>query len=172
MKKIIICILILFTLWGCDNNARKLDEEKYNTYLLYYQSILDSDSKKEKSQCFDFSLAVNQIGENLYRYDIIIDNPRVAMYEIKALAVIDNLTIEVDKNQMMPSVGILDNKNYNMIPFQVDTEKDFVSGIVLSLTSEQSALRISVMIECKDSSGLNYVREYLSIYGEYVPNQE
>ncbi len=172
MKKIIICILILCTLWGCNNNARKLDEEKYNTYLTYYQSILDSDSKKEKSQCFDLSLAVNKIDDNLYRYDIIIDNPRVAMYEIKALAVIDNLTIEVDKNQMMPSVGILDNTNYNMIPFQVDTEKDFVSGIVLSLTSEQPALRISVMIEWKDSTGLNYVREYLSIYGEYVANQE
>lgn len=172
MKKILICIIVLLTVGGCKNNARQPDEEKYNSYLTYYQSILDCDSKEAKSQCFDISLAVNKIEDNLYRYDVIIDNPRVAMYDIKALAVIDNLTIDIDENQMMPSIGILNNTNYNMIPFQVDNDKNFVPGIVLSLTSEQSSLRISVMIEWKDSSGLNYVREFLSMYQEYQENQE
>ncbi len=173
MKKTVIIILILFLLVGCNSNTRKLDEEKYNTYLTYYQSILDSDTKAESSQCFDISIVVNKMDDSTYRYDVIIDEPKVAMYDIKALAVIDNLTVDIDTKNMMPSIGILDDDIYNMIPYQVNTEKGFVSGLDLSLTSEFSSLRISVLVEWKDSSGLNYVREYLSIYGEYQEaNQE
>ncbi len=172
MKKIIIALMILSLLVGCNSNSRKLDEEKYNTYLTFYQSILDSDNKKESSQCFDISIVVNKIDEDTYRYDVIIDEPKVAMYDIKALAVIDNLTVDVDKSQMMPSIGILDDESYSMIPYQVNTDKGFVSGLDLSLTSDLSALRISVMVEWKDSSTVNYVREYLSIYGEYSQSEQ
>lgn len=173
MKKIIICLLTLFILCGCKEVTRQLDQEKYDSYLTYYQSILDNDIDNSSSQCFDVALVVNKVDENQYRYDIIIDNPRVAMYDIKALAVIDDLTIEIDKDNMMPSIGILDDNHFNMIPNQLDNSKGFVSGIDLSLISESDSLRISVMVEWKDSSEFNYVREYVSLYGKYVEtNQE
>ena len=124
------------------------------------------------SQCYDIALVVNKLDEQQYRYDVIIDNPRVAMYDIKALAVVNDLTIAIDKENMMPSIGILDDSHYNMIPNQVDNEKNFVPGLDLSLLSSSSSLRISVMIEWKDSSEINYVREYINLYAAYKDSPE
>ena len=124
------------------------------------------------SQCYDIALVVNKLDEQQYRYDVIIDNPRVAMYDIKALAVVNDLTIAIDKENMMPSIGILDDSHYNMIPNQVDNEKNFVPGLDLSLLSSSSSLRISVMIEWKDSSEINYVREYINLYASYQDSPE
>ncbi len=33
-----MCVIMLA---GCQNKTRKLDDEKYDAYLTYYQSILD-----------------------------------------------------------------------------------------------------------------------------------
>ncbi len=59
-----------------------------------------------------------------------------------------------------------------MIPNQVDNEKNFVPGLDLSLLSSSSSLRISVMIEWKDSSEINYVREYINLYASYKDSPE
>ncbi|MGN1399422.1 MAG: hypothetical protein ACI4WG_05445 [Erysipelotrichaceae bacterium] len=167
MKKICICLSLLLLLAGCQSKTLQPDQEKYNSYLSYYQSILDNDIEMSSSQCYDITLIVNKLDEQEYRYDVIIDNPRVAMYDIKALAVVNDLTIAIDQENMMPCIGILDDNHYNMIPNQVDNEKNFVSGLDLSLVSSSSSLKISVMIEWKDSSEINYVREYISLYAVY-----
>ena len=172
MKKILLYLSLLLLVTGCKNNTRQPEQEKYNSYLSYYQSILDSDIEMSSSQCYDIALVVNKLDEQQYRYDVIIDNPRVAMYDIKALAVVNDLTIAIDKENMMPSIGILDDSHYNMIPNQVDNEKNFVPGLDLSLLSSSSSLRISVMIEWKDSSEINYVREYINLYAAYKDSPE
>ena len=172
MKKILLYLSLLLLVIGCQNNTHQPEQEKYNSYLSYYQSILDSDIEMSSSQCYDIALVVNKLDEQQYRYDVIIDNPRVAMYDIKALAVVNDLTIAIDKENMMPSIGILDDSHYNMIPNQVDNEKNFVPGLDLSLLSSSSSLRISVMIEWKDSSEINYVREYINLYAAYKDSPE
>lgn len=172
MKKILLYLSLLLLVTGCQNNTHQPEQEKYNSYLSYYQSILDSDIEMSSSQCYDIALVVNKLDEEQYRYDVIIDNPRVAMYDIKALAVVNDLTIAIDKENMMPSIGILDDSHYNMIPNQVDNEKNFVPGLDLSLLSSSSSLRISVMIEWKDSSEINYVREYINLYASYKDSPE
>ncbi len=168
MKKILILLLLTVTLFGCQNDeAREIDKEKYNAYLTYYQSILAAENKQETSQCFDIELVVNKLDENNYRYDIIIDNPRVAMFNIKTLAIIETLSLEIDKENMMPSVGILDDYHFNMVPGQVDKKNDFYEGIILSLTSKESSLRVSVMVDYKPLNDEHTVRQYFSLYTIY-----
>lgn len=172
MRKFSIILFVLLMLTGCSKLTRELDAEKYNSYLTYYSSILESENKLSSSENFDTEIVVNKIDENNYRYDVIIDNPKVAMFDIKALAALDGFELEMDKTNMMPSIGILDDLKKNMIPYQVYLEKDFVQGLILSLTSTSSALKITVMVDWKDLSGSKSLRDYVSIYAEYVPEVE
>ncbi|HPW53687.1 MAG TPA: hypothetical protein PK631_04880 [Erysipelotrichaceae bacterium] len=168
MKKLLILLILLIALTGCNGEEpRELDKEKYNAYLTYYQSILAAEDKLVQSPCFDIELVVNKLADGSYRYDVIIDNPRVAMFNIKALAIIETLSLEIDKEKMMPSVGILDDYKYNMVPGQIDLEKNFVEGIILSLTSPESALRVSVMVDYKPLNDEQTVRQYFSLYITY-----
>ena len=72
----IVCLYLslLLLITGCQNNTHQPEQEKYNSYLSYYQSILDSDIEMSSSQCYDIALVVNKLDEQQYRYDVIIDN--------------------------------------------------------------------------------------------------
>jgi len=173
MKKILILIVLIITLAGCNKEeTRQLDKEKYNAYLTYYNAILSAENKQTESSCFDIELVVNKIAEDKYRYDVIIDNPKVAMFDIKALAIIETLSLEIDQENMMPSVGILDGYHYSMVPGQLDKENDFYEGIILSLTSKESALRVSVMVDYKPLNEEETIRQYFSLYTTYEEVEE
>jgi len=173
MKKILILIVLIITLAGCNKEeTRQLDKEKYNAYLAYYNAILSAENKQTESSCFDIELVVNKIAEDKYRYDVIIDNPKVAMFDIKALAIIETLSLEIDQENMMPSVGILDGYHYSMVPGQLDKENDFYEGIILSLTSKESALRVSVMVDYKPLNEEETIRQYFSLYTTYEEVEE
>jgi len=168
MKKLFVIILASLLLAGCTTVTRQLDEEKYNAYITYYQSILEADNKVSASSNFDCEIAVNQLTDGTYRYDVIIDNPKVAMMDIVALAVPDGFELEVDTENMMPSIGIMDDLKKNMVPGQVDLKNDYVGGLILSLISNSASLKITVMVDWKDLSGTQSHRDYVSIYAEYV----
>ena len=162
-----IIFLCLFLFAGCSSTVnRQLEEEKYNAYLTYYQSILETDDKDSSSPYFDIEVIVNKVDEN-YRYDIVIDNPRIAMFQVKALAIIDGLTIEVDTENMMPSIGIIDDIEVNLVPGQIDKDRNYQAGIDLTLYSEYSNLNISVMVDWLDLSGFEGHRDYVSLYAQY-----
>ena len=55
-----MCVIMLA---GCQNKTRKLDDEKYDAYLTYYQSILDNENKELRCQDFDCELVVNRISD-------------------------------------------------------------------------------------------------------------
>ncbi|MGI6608331.1 MAG: hypothetical protein ACOX1F_05050 [Erysipelotrichaceae bacterium] len=168
MKKLLILLFLVIILSGCNRDEpRQLDKEKYNAYLTYYSSILAAEDKQEKSECFDIELVVNKLSENEYRYDVIVDNPRVAMFNIKALAIIETLSLEINQEKMMPSVGILDDSTYNMVPGQLDQKNGFYEGIILSLTSGESALRVSIMVDYKPLNDEKTIRQYFSLYIDY-----
>ena len=167
MKKLITVILVLL-LTGCMSNVtREIDKERYDAYMTYYQSILEEEDKLSKSQSYDTELVVNALEDGTYCYDVIIDNPRVAMYQIRALAVIDDLSGKIDPENMMPSIGILDDAVYNMMPNVVNKDKGFVAGVTLSLVSDQPQLRIGLMVEYVDSSKVTSKREYITLFASY-----
>ncbi len=169
MKKVITVIMTLLLLAGCMSDVtRELDKERYDAYMTSYQSILGEENKLTKSQNYDTELVVNKLADGSYRYDVIIDSPRVAMYQIKALAVIDDLSGQIDKENMMPSVGILDDAIYNMMPNTLDKDKGFVAGLTLSLVSDKPQLRIGLMVEYIDSSKVSSKREYITLFASYT----
>ncbi len=172
MKKLLILLVVLFTLTGCSKINRQIEEEKYNSYLTSYKAILEAENKLESSDFYNIELVVNQLNDEVYRYDIIIDEPRIAMYDIKALAVIDGIILDVDTENMMPSIGIMDDGNINMIPYQVNREMNYVEGIDLSLLSTSDKLNISVIVDWKINSKDKSYREYINLYGEFDPSSQ
>ena len=169
LKKVLAALLILLSMTGCQkNNTRQLDEEKYNAYLANYQAILDYEDKKESSSHFDIRLICNKLSDTSYRYDLIIDNPQVAMCEIMVLMVEENISLTIDTTRMMPSIGIFESTPVNMIPFQVANEKGYVKGIDLSLLSNEPSMRAGVLVSFRNYEKTVTTKEYLSLYAEYV----
>lgn len=172
-KKIfILSILLMMILSGCKTDTRQLNEEKYEAYLTYYQAILDYDNKQSQSNEFDISLIINKLSETSYRYDVIIDNPRVAMYNIEVLMIVDDITHAVRTDVMMPSLGILEDETYTMIPYQVDVEKNYVGGLDLSATGTEESVHISVMVQFTNKEKTRVTREYFALADSYTAQSE
>ena len=151
LKRILAALILLGALSGCGRkeNERKLEEEMYQAYLTYYQALLDTTEKASRVQEFSTSIVINQIEDGKYRYDLIIDEPKVAMYDVEALAVIRTPEDTISTEKMMPSVGIFDDF-YNMIPNQVYKDRGYVAGVVLSLTSSEPKIRIDLIVCWQD----------------------
>lgn len=168
MKKLLIIVMCVIMLAGCQNKTRKLDDEKYDAYLTYYQSILDNENKELSCQDFDCELVVNRISDKRYRYDVIIDNPRVAMYNMVIMAIVYDGTGEVNTKEMMPSIGIFEQEKYSMIPYQVDKEHYYVPGMDLSILSSESELTVDVMVAYEKKDGMQGKVHYLTMTAAYV----
>ena len=162
----------MILLAGCRSDARQLNEEKYNAYLAYYQAILDYDNKQSQSNEFDINLVINKLSDENYRYDVIIDNPKVAMYNIEVLMIVDDIAHAVRTDVMMPSVGIFEDETYTMIPYQVDLEKNYVKGLDLSATGSEEAIHVSVMVQFTNKEKTRTTREYFALSGTYSSQEE
>jgi len=165
MKKLIIALLVAGTLLtGCQSSSgRQLDQEKYDAYLTYYQEIISATDKLSGCDYFDIELVVNALSDGSYRYDVVIDNPKVAMYGIEVLAVVLNAEATINYSVMMPSIGIMDDDAYNMIPNQVNKAKGFVEGLDVSGTLTALPANVGVMVSFKDSTGQKVTRLYFGL---------
>ncbi len=169
MKKLITLLVLSMILSACSSatTASDIDEEKYDAYLTYYQSILDYGSKQESSDYYDINVVASLVDDDTYRYDVIIDNPQVAMYNIIVLVIVDNVSSTINYDEMMPSVGIFEDEEYNMLPGQVDADKNFVEGLDLSVTSSESSIHLSAVVIFENGDGSKTTREYLSLSASY-----
>ncbi len=166
MRKLVIGLLILLLLsTGCKkkNSEQEILLEKY-AYI--YQTITDNDSFNSTVDNYDLSVTMSKQSSNLYRYDITIDNPNVAMYDIEVMAVENNIEYGLT-NKMMPTIGILDNAEYNMVPFQSDTERNFVKGLILSGETKNPVLNLKIRVSYKDYLQVSEKRDYYSITIDY-----
>ncbi len=162
MKRITVLILAILLLTGCTNRAKQMDEEKYNVYLTNYQSILDSEEKKSSSPNFDIQLVRNDLVDK-YRYDLIIDNPKIALYNVKVLMIVDNTTRTIETDRMMPSLGMLENREYNLIPYQVDLSKNCYAGLNLSVLDYEPNIHVSVMVSYTNRDKNKNYREFFRL---------
>lgn len=109
------------------------------------------------SKYFDVTFEMSKINDG-YRYYCVIDNPKIAMYDVEALA------IEPDVNYrkvMAANIGVFDEKVYNMIPGQVDTDKGYVSGISISGISDKEETTLYVLVQWKNKDLSTTSREYI-----------
>ena len=110
--KIVIILLSIFILTGCNNENAK--DKEYHSYV----NILKESTEFESELPFDISIYLT--------YKVIIDNPKKELKNIEAIIIHDNKT-----NDIYPSIGIYDDK-VSLIPNKVDKDNNIVKGIILT----------------------------------------
>ncbi|MBR0478285.1 MAG: hypothetical protein IJJ24_04235 [Solobacterium sp.] len=166
MKKLTALFLSLLLLTGC---AKKDNEQTaaMTAYEGYYQSVLDATHFSESSPYFDIDLDLVKMDSGIYHYYVVIDQPRIAMYNIKALVVEDSVPFE-EAVKMMPTLGIFGSDVYHMIPYQSNKDANYYKGIVLSGESDGTLQSIRFVIEWTDRNRSVYNRQYFELPLDYT----
>ena len=120
MRKFVVGILISLLLAGCGQSETIL-KEKYETYKLHYQSILNATQFKQSSNNYSITSSLTALSDGSYRYDVFVDEPMIAMYDVEILVIVDDGLLLIS-DEMMPSIGIYEDSEYHLIPYQVDAE--------------------------------------------------
>jgi hypothetical protein len=170
IKKAFI-LLVLLSLSACSFDTQEyLSQENYARYQAYYTSIFDNDRFITFTEAYEIDRVFTKI-DSQYRYDIIIDNPAIAMYDIEVMVVENDIIFE-RAEKMMPSFGIFESLETNMIPFQVDVDKGYAKGIILSGMVDVPIVELKVMVAWKDYAKLNTTREFFMFNMDYERMQE
>lgn len=88
-----------------------------------------------------------------YRYEMLIDEPKQNMYNIKAISYSPSCL-----DDYQPTIGYFDKETYSMIPGIVDKKKNIYKGITLSgRVRKKETLKVLVEFDTKKSqSGESY----------------
>ena len=164
-KKITVLFLSLLLMVGCAKKDNS-QEAAMTAYEGYYQSVLEATHFNESSQYFDVALDLVRMSSGIYHYYVVIDQPRIAMYNIKALVVEDDVPYE-ESVKMMPTLGIFGDDVYHMIPYQSNKDANYYKGIVLSGESDGSVQTIRLVIEWTDRNRSVYNRQYFEMALDY-----
>ncbi|MGB7595241.1 MAG: hypothetical protein WBL80_06725 [Erysipelotrichaceae bacterium] len=167
MKKIFLALLILFSASACQSASQKLYATNLQRYNAYYTAILNNEKFLSNSDNFDISGVMNKLSDTEYRYDVIIDNPRIAMYDIEILVIESGKSLEI-ASQIMPNVGIFESSEYNMVPFQTNLKSGFTKGFGLSGTIAKPAVGLKVLVLWRDYAKVTQKREYFDLSVQYV----
>ncbi|MCI5773853.1 MAG: hypothetical protein MR210_04750 [Erysipelotrichaceae bacterium] len=153
VKKILVILLVVF-LSGCSGIDKKNLTSQQYTYQAYYTAIKENNKYVAGSEYFDVSAEMSELPDGKYLYYVFIDNPRVAMFNIKAMVMENSYTMNENDSVLLPTVGIFDDSIVNMVPYQVNTELGFQKGIVLSgeATSDNIVLDLIVTWDNNDKS--------------------
>lgn len=159
-KLIILCVLAL-GISGCTKRSNS-DQDFQYTYNSFVDSILDNNGVDTKDIPFSHKLEVTKETSGEYRYEITIDNPRVAMYNIQMMVVDKSASGEY------PFIGLMsDEALYSMIPNQENKEKYFVKGIVLEGISSTPKFTLYVQVSWKDYAQINTRTVFFSYTYDY-----
>lgn len=138
-----LCVAFL-VLSGCSKH-RTSDKEFKNTYNSFVDSIYDNNGVDSTDIPFSHHLEVEEDEDGRYHYQVTIDEPRIAMYQIQMMVV------DKASTQEYPFVGLMKEEDpINMIPYQENKEKNFVKGIILEGVSTNPAFSLLVQVSWKD----------------------
>lgn len=162
MRKILIMLICFFILSGCamltEENIEKDSLQKYETYLT---SLIEQDRFLDGSYYFTISAVFNPLEDGKVRYDVFIENAQVAMYSVEIL-VIENTAKRTDTT-IYPCVGIFEQEDYTMVPFQKNESQGFVEGFQLTGISDQQQPTLNILVTWKDYAKLNTYREFIKL---------
>ena len=97
MKKILICLLLIFFMCGCTSSEKK-------TYLNYIDELKEV---KESSKNYPFTIEVkyDKLIDQEVRYQVILDEVKEDITDIEIICYHDKKTDDI-----YPSMGIFDDK--------------------------------------------------------------
>ena len=167
MKKICVLILGILLLTGCKESIIDNYLDNQQKYEAYYQSILDNESFLQSSSYYSIEAVINQIDE-YYRFSVIVDRPNIAMYDIEMMAVIDDGSVSINYDVVMPASGIFD-RSYSMIPFQSNEAAGFPSGIILDGLCDKPNIKLLVMVSWKNADRDVVYKEFFQLDARLYP---
>ncbi len=160
LRKTLLVVAIVL-LAACKRTV--IDDNKANMhkYETYYQSILDNDTFLIKSDSFSLEAVMNQVGE-FYRFSVILDNPKIAMFDIEMMAIIDDGSVSVNYEKVMPASGIFD-RSYNLIPYQQNEAAGFPRGIILDGVCDKPKVSLLVLISWRNEDKSKSFKEFFQL---------
>lgn len=161
MKKILILLFSLFLLIGCNKNSEEYSQEKLAMYGSYYKAVLENTKFEQVPVNFNLTYEVTQKNDGSYLYYLFVDMPKIAMYDVEMI-VLEGLN-DYSGSDMQPTFGVFDETEFNMIPYQVNTEKGFVKGFVVSGDVQDLKGKLYAMVTWKDLTRLNQMREFVEV---------
>lgn len=160
MKKTSLIVLVLLILTGCGSNKAAIYDEKVKLYQSYWSAIQDQTKYQQTSN--NFNIATSMIkAESGYQYDVILDQARIAMYDVEILIVEGEDPYHDEK--MMPSIGIFDDVKYHLVPNQSRPDKSFQSGFKLSGEYDSEELTLHMIVTWRNYSRSEMYREYFEL---------
>lgn len=167
MKKICLLTILTIFLVSCTAINTSETQKKYEQYIKHYEEVIDNTVFSSKNAApFDIDVAMNRLGDGSYRYDIIIDNPQIAMYNIEVIAIENSITYQ-NADKLMPTFGIFDTGSYNMIPYQTNVDNGYVKGIIASAITTESIINLKIKVTWTDYAMVTTSKIFIEMQVDY-----
>ena len=140
LKRILIIMLCLL-ITGCKANETEANDKLDMQYKKYTQKLIEQREFSDGSDEFSIRLVLNKINDNETRYDIIIDSPKINMYDLQAIAKVEN-----DDESSLPSLGILEDESFSLVPGIVDKTKGIYRGVNLSGDTKKKDIKVIIYL--------------------------
>lgn len=163
MHKIITLLFCLCLVCGCSKNNNNTSDTS-TKYIGYVEAIINNNSTVSSEIPFDYDLSVTKDSKGQYVYEVMIMNPKQAMYNVEMM-VID--VSKVGSENIFPSIGVIDEEQFNLIPFQSNAERSFYSALACNGISDVPQFTLNVFVVYRDYSGLNETRVFFNLDAVY-----
>lgn len=151
MKKLVVLIFIIFIV-GCSNVKIEQNEEiskEKEDYLAIKNELnnIEEYISDEELPC-DITISVDRVNNEEISYRAIIDNPKIDMYNVRALLIHDYFTEDI-----FPSIGIFDKRENLLLNNEEVRGISLVGYIETTKDIEELNLNIKLYIEYTDNEG-------------------
>ena len=144
------------------STAQIVNDEKIEEYQTYYDIVNKTQKFKESSENFNIALEMTQIPDGTYRYAIVVDEAKIAMYDVVMIAVENNTPYD-DADKMMPSLGIFED-SCSLIPGQVNTSQGYAKGLAMSGEYSEDGVDLEILVQYKNAKRTKETREFFSYH--------
>lgn len=162
-NKLVLLLVVLLSVSGCQatNKTEQIIKQKYETY---YHEIMNNELFSASSSYFDLTGTINEVGPNKYRYDLIIDNPKVAMFSVNALVVENNRDLFSEQiDSVLPLAYSTSKLPINLMPFQVNLAQGYVKGVVLSGIVSELPVNLKVVVLWEDYGEIKDYKQFIEL---------
>lgn len=146
MKKkfILFFIMIILVTTGCQTQS----EENKSEYIALKNETFDEKNYKETDINVDITTTIERLDEEAINYEVIINNPKENMHNIKAM-VVHNYYSE----NIFPTIGVFDNTEELLINTEDSTNLKLKDTIKTTENISKLDLEFKIWIEYTDDSG-------------------
>lgn len=147
-KTIVLLICFIFFITGCTSKEVSKEKKIYTNYI----SELKKVNKSTENIPFNIEINLNELTDELYMYQFIMDNVKEDIYDVEAIVIHNKKTEDI-----FPSIGIFDEKEKLLV-----NKKP--SGIVLVgyIDSNNKDASFKALIKYKDSKNKKHKVYYVT----------